>query len=549
MANINILLKGNLSDILYQTSAAIIVSHITQKTLFVWIDDINVEIQPILKHVKKSTKMNCQNIFNENSITGDNIEEFIPKVKKSLELVGEFKNRNYFKEYKSILRNYYCLETETEKDYSNSIYLYIDSNFESKKYYYIGLINKIVNNVNNLEIIIDSKEYDNIKMGLERIYVGNEKINIVDNLDYKKLCVMANCGKGGYYKGEELGWWGSFLNQNESTEIIIKNEDSVFILLPTYNRSILCVNVINEIKSQEYSNWKLCVIDDGSSEEHGEIIKQCINDLNDYRIIYLKNEINIKLVKTLNKGLELFLKERYDFFTWISDDNNYYPSFVSNLVVNGTDFIYSGHISKLNNKKIKIKKVYKTINNVLNEFTGLASFMWSRKAIKIIGYYNECMTFLEDFDYLIRTFMLLESDKIKFIDVFNMTYNSNLDTLYIKNINYIKEKHKQLVLFYKQFDSSKPLFLYCKHQLNKEPVPNVYKYMNNFYNKVVLYTGDEIYYDDKRDLIYINYKDIELLTNLVSLISGNKIIYYNDDETVTYLKRYIKDLSLYFLVK
>jgi hypothetical protein len=291
------------------------------------------------------------------------------------------------------------------------------------------------------------------------------------------------------------------------------------------------------------------VIDDGSSEEHGEIIKKFINDLNDYRIIYLKNEINMKVVKTLNRGIEIFLKEEYDFFTWISDDNTYYPSFISNLVVSGKDFIYSGHISKLNNKKIKIKKIYKTVNNVLNEFTGLGSFMWSRKAIKKIGYYNECMSFLEDFDYLIRTFMLLHSDNIEFIDVFNMTYNSNLDTLYIKNISYIKEKHKQLVLFYKQFDFSKPLFLYCKNQSNTVSVPNVYKYMNNFYNKVVLYTGEKIEYDEKRDLIYINYKDIQLLTNLVSLIHGNKIIYYNDDEELSYLKKYIKDVSLYFLIK
>jgi hypothetical protein len=175
--------------------------------------------------------------------------------------------------------------------------------------------------------------------------------------------------------------------------------------------------------------------------------------------------------------------------------------------------------------------------------------MWSRKAIEKIGYYNDCMTYLEDFDYLIRTFILLDSDNIKFIDVFNMTYNSNLDTLYIKNISYIKEKHKQLILFYKQFDFSKPLFLYCKNQLNTVSVPNVYQYMNTFYNKVVLYTEDKIYYDDKRDLIYINYKDIELLTNLESLIGGNKIIYYNDDSILTYVNKYIKNLSLYFLVK
>jgi hypothetical protein len=73
--------------------------------------------------------------------------------------------------------------------------------------------------------------------------------------------------------------------------------------------------------------------------------------------------------------------------------------------------------------------------------------------------------------------------------------------------------------------------------------------MNNFYNKVVLYTGEKIEYDEKRDLIYINYKDIQLLTNLVSLIHGNKIIYYNDDEELSYLKKYIKDVSLYFLIK
>ena len=550
MASINISLKGNLSDILYQTSAAIIVSHITQKTLFVSIDNIDEDIQPILNHIKKSTTIDCQNIFNENSITGDDISLFIPKVKKNVELVGEFKNRNYFKDYQSILIDYYNLETE--KDYSNSSYLYIDSNFYDKKYYYLGLIKKIVNTadtINNLEIVIHSKEYYNIQKDLEIIYSGNEKIKIVENVDYKKLCVMAKCGKGGYYTGEELGWWGSFLNRNESIEIITKHEDSVFIVMPTYNRGILCVSVINEIISQEYSNWKLCVIDDGSNEDQGEIIKKFINDLNDYRIIYLKNEINMKVVYTLNRGIELFLKEGYNFFTWISDDNNYYPSFISNLVVRDKDFIYSGHISHLNNKKIKIKKIYKTVNNVLNEFTGLGSFMWSRKAIQKIGYYNERMTYLEDFDYLIRTFMLLDLDNIKFIDVFNMKYNSNLDTLYIKNISYVKEKHKQLVLFYNQFDFSKPLFLYCKNQPNTVSIPNVYQYMNNFYNKVVLYTEDTIEYDNKRDLIYINYKDIELLTNLECLLNGNKIIYYNDDEILTYLKKYIKNLSLYFLIK
>ena len=281
MSFINILLKGNLSDIIYQTSAAIIVSHITQKTLYVWIDDIDVEIQPILKYIKKS-KINCQNSLYDKNITGDNIEKFIPKVKKNLELVGAFKNRNYFKSYKSILIDYYNLETE--KDYSNSTYLYIDSNFENKKDNYISLIDKINNNV---EIIIDSKEYDNIKTDLERIYSGNKKINIVENVDYKKLCVMANCGKGGYYTGEELGWWGSFLNQNESIEITgqlsleksityknIKPKSEVIdvSIVMTYfdDRKEPTINTLNrfeELYASKY-NFEVIIVDDNSLDEN-----------------------------------------------------------------------------------------------------------------------------------------------------------------------------------------------------------------------------------------------------------------------------------------
>jgi hypothetical protein len=264
MSFINILLKGNLIDILYQTSAAIIVSHITQKTLYVSINNINEEIQPILKYIKKSSKMNCQNSLDEKNITSDNISLYIPKVKKNLELIGDFKNRNYFKEYKSILIDHYNLETE--KDYSTSTYVYIDSNFENKKDNYVALIDKITNNV---EIVIDSKEYDNIKMDLDKIYAGNEKISIVENVDYKKLCVMAKCGKGGYYTGEDLGWWGSFLNKNESIEIKENEDLNIDIsIVMVYNdnlkeQTINTLNRFQELYASKY-NFEVIIVDNNS---------------------------------------------------------------------------------------------------------------------------------------------------------------------------------------------------------------------------------------------------------------------------------------------
>lgn len=165
MSIINILLEGNLSDVLYQTSAAIVVSLVKRKTVFVSIDNIDEDIQPVLKYIKKSSKMNCPNSFDEKTIVGDSLVDSIPKFKKNLELIGNFKNKNYFKDYKSKLIEYYNLDTELGEDYSNSTYLYIDSNFEKNKDYYIDLIYKINN---NLEIIKDSiiinKENDKVEI-------------------------------------------------------------------------------------------------------------------------------------------------------------------------------------------------------------------------------------------------------------------------------------------------------------------------------------------------------------------------------------------------
>jgi hypothetical protein len=273
-------LKGNLSDILYQTSAAIIVSHITHKTLLVSTDNIDQDIQPVLKYIKQCLKMNCQNNFNENSITGDDISLFIPKVKKNLELTGEFKNRNYFKYYKSTLIYHYDLETE--RYYTNSKYVYINSNFYNKRGY-IELIDNSVNDaeINDVQIIIDSKDYDKIKTDLQKIYSGNEKINIVENLDYKKLCIMAKCGKGGYYTGEELGWWGSFLNWNESIEI--KESEDLKV----------CDNNNESIEIKESEDLKVCDNNNESIEiKESEDLKEDLKVYDNNKLYINENLIN-----------------------------------------------------------------------------------------------------------------------------------------------------------------------------------------------------------------------------------------------------------------
>ena len=75
----------------------------------------------------------------------------------------------------------------------------------------------------------------------------------------------------------------------------------VTVLMPVYNAAPYLREAIDSILNQTYSDFEFLIINDGSTDETESII----NSYNDPRIVYLKNETNIKLISTLNKGIEL----------------------------------------------------------------------------------------------------------------------------------------------------------------------------------------------------------------------------------------------------
>ena len=215
----------------------------------------------------------------------------------------------------------------------------------------------------------------------------------------------------------------------------------VFITLPTYNRSELLQQTINMILAQTLKTWILLLIDDGSLDGHKYVFRKLKGKyVNDDRLIFVENEHNCKIAKTINRGIEYFLQRVDDdyiygynidksyYFTWISDDNDYYPIYLKQLTSVQADFSYSSF--QMNNilnptKSGIINKQYKNKIDLLNNFQGLGSYMWSENAIRKIGYYNTHpeINGLEDFDYLVRTFNQFEKEEIKYIYNILMGYN------------------------------------------------------------------------------------------------------------------------------
>jgi len=75
----------------------------------------------------------------------------------------------------------------------------------------------------------------------------------------------------------------------------------ITVLMPVYNAAPYLAEAIDSILNQRFKDFEFLIINDGSTDNSLEII----NSYKDKRILLINNGQNIKLIATLNKGIEL----------------------------------------------------------------------------------------------------------------------------------------------------------------------------------------------------------------------------------------------------
>jgi glycosyltransferase involved in cell wall biosynthesis len=75
----------------------------------------------------------------------------------------------------------------------------------------------------------------------------------------------------------------------------------VTVLMPVYNAAAHLQQAIDSILNQTFADFEFLIINDGSTDSSDKIIRS----YTDARIVYVANEVNLKLIATLNKGIEL----------------------------------------------------------------------------------------------------------------------------------------------------------------------------------------------------------------------------------------------------
>lgn len=90
-------------------------------------------------------------------------------------------------------------------------------------------------------------------------------------------------------------------------------------IMPAYNAGKYLKVAIDSILNQTFKDFELIIINDGSSDNTEDIILS----YDDSRIVYIKNERNLKLMKTLNKGID---KAKGEFISRMDSDDQAHPS-------------------------------------------------------------------------------------------------------------------------------------------------------------------------------------------------------------------------------
>lgn len=87
-------------------------------------------------------------------------------------------------------------------------------------------------------------------------------------------------------------------SSNKSSKIM--DNPLLSIVMPAYNSERFVAQAIESILKQSFRDFEFIIINDGSTDKTEEII----NSYTDPRIVYLKNESNLGLSKSYNRGID-----------------------------------------------------------------------------------------------------------------------------------------------------------------------------------------------------------------------------------------------------
>lgn len=178
----------------------------------------------------------------------------------------------------------------------------------------------------------------------------------------------------------------------------------ISIITPSYNQVKYLEQTILSVLNQNYPNLEYIIIDGGSTDGSVEIIKKYEKQLS-----YWESEKDTGQSNAINKG---FKKATGEIVAWLNSDDLYFP-YTLNMVAKShsenprIDLIY-GDVENFypnGSSNLFIHKPFDLIDFLSRVSIHQPAVFWKRKILDEIGYLDESLHYLMDYDLWMRIFL------------------------------------------------------------------------------------------------------------------------------------------------
>jgi glycosyltransferase involved in cell wall biosynthesis len=185
----------------------------------------------------------------------------------------------------------------------------------------------------------------------------------------------------------------------------MENAPKVSIVLPTYNGERFLRSAIESCVNQSFRDWELIIVDDASTDSTPEIIAEFAAA--DARIRCSRNPENLRLPRSLNRGFDL---ARGDYFTWTSDDNDFYPNALERMVAElelepAPDLVYADYRQADEEGNTLPDVVNDPPESLIHRNSIGACFLYRRRVHESLNGYAVDRFLAEDYDFWSRAYL------------------------------------------------------------------------------------------------------------------------------------------------
>lgn len=332
----------------------------------------------------------------------------------------------------------------------------------------------------------------------------------------------------------------------------------ISVIIPVYNKAEYLNDLLSDLSNQTFIEYECIFVDDGSTDNSGEICDNFCKIDNRFRTYHLNNG---GVSRARNYGI---YQAKGDYITFVDADDRLYPEYLNNLfqciTKNEVDLVISG-LEKYwvdSEKKECIQPPCfgkKKKDNILSQFakiqkdTGIYGFcvakIFKKELIKDVKF-DQCVTLAEDFDFYLKVYRKVQTfyfDDKCYYRYLQCADNSS-SIIADGEIDYLTQL--KIKLRYKKFLIEENVY----EEDNKKIIDEM---INNYVYFVLFYSSNKKIYQNFNELKkMIDINTIELKGKpffrkcILFLFKKNKMIWMicllNMYKTLTALVRKVKKL-------